>query len=209
MSSLPSFYRISISGPTNSAPADGFVDNMRAEQYLANAVGADGTNESSLDNLPAFTLANSMAKKRGNIRYNEVVAQMGLVGNINISNIVATGASATSSATTFNFDVIIEHGDGSLRTWDETSPGTVLTNPQTVIARTISRALIANVTVQADILDPTANTSVGVLGATRSTPRYGVRYESLIVAPVYSSLSTANSAITVTALYQPNDDANW
>jgi len=204
MTSNPSFYRISISGSSGSAPNDGFVDNLRMEDYLSNSVGADGINESSLDNFsPTVTLTNSLAKRRANIRYNGIVAQMGLVTTIYISNVVAFGANATTPATTFNFDVLVDHGDGSLATWDENNPGTVITNSVAVLARTVSRALIANVTVQADVLDPTANTGTGVLASSKSVPRYGVRYESLSVGPVYSTLTTANAAITVTPLYQP------
>jgi len=193
-------------GANNTAPADGFVDKWTVEQWLANAVGNDGMNEASLDNFPpSFTLADSLAKRRANVRYNAMVAQMGFVGNMYIMNVVATGASATSAPTTFSFNVLVEHGDGSLVTWDETNPGTLITNPEAVLARTVSRALIQNAVVQADVLDPTPMTTVGTYGSTANVPRYGVRYESLTVGAVYNSLTAANSAITVTPLFQPNN----
>ncbi|CAM6054496.1 unnamed protein product [Sphagnum tenellum] len=180
---------------------------MKAEQYLANAIGNDGINEASLDNFQSsFTLTTSLAKRRANVRYTQVVAQLGFIGNMYICNVVASGASAVAAPTTFSFNVLVEHGDGSLQTWDETNPGTVLTDPATVLARAVSRALIQNVVVQADVLDPTPANSIGVLGASKSVPRYGSRYESLAVGPVYNSLTAANSAITVTALYQPASD---
>jgi hypothetical protein len=205
MSSNPSVYYISIAGASGSAPNDGFVDPKKAEQYLANPIGADGINEASLDNFSGFTFANAQAKRRANIRYNEMVAQMGFVGNMYICNVTATGASANTAASTLGFTVYVEHGDGSLNTWDELNPGALLTDPATVLARTISRALVENVVVQADILDPTPRVTEGTYGAVVSVPRYGVRYQSLAVGPVYADLSTANAAITVTPVFQPTE----
>jgi len=204
MTSSPSLYNISIAGTFGPAPSDGFVDALKIERWLANAIGNDGINEASLDNFgTAVTWAASQAKRRANVRYTQIVAQLGFVGNMYVSNISAPGASAIASGSVFSFDVLVEHGDGSLQTWDELNPGTLLTNPATVLARAVSRALISNVVVQADILDPTPNTSVGVLGAANLVPRYGVRYESLAVGPLFASLTSANASIAVTPLYQP------
>ena len=207
MSSSPSLYRVSIAGTTGPAPANGFIDSIRAEKYLAAPVGRDGVNEASLDNLPlSFTFEAALAKRRANLRYTDIVAQLGFIGNMYISNINAPGADASTEASSFTFDVLIEHGDGSLVTWDETAlPAKVLlTNPQTVIKRAISRALIQTLVVQADILDPTPTTTFGVYGATTSVPRYGVRYEKLAVAQLYSTLAAASATVTVTPLVQPS-----
>ena len=194
----PSFYFITITNPGGSAPSDGFIDNTKIENYLANAVGADGMNESSLDNFnPPITLANSQAKARANFRYNSMVAQMGFVGNMYISNTTAVGGSATSDPTSFSFNVAVEHGDGSLMTWDELNANTVITTPAAVLARTISRAMIQNSVVNEMILDPTPKTTFGTYGATVSVPRYGERFENLAVGPLFSSLTTANAAVTV------------
>ena len=203
MSSNPSLYRVTIAGTTGPAPANGFIDRVRVEQYLAAPLGRDGINEASLDNFPlSFTLNDALAKRRANIRYNDVVAQLGFVGNMYVSNVLAPGAGASSEPSSLTFDLFVEHGDGSLTTWDETAlPAKVLlTDPLVVISRAISRALIQTLVVQADILDPTPATTVGVYGATTSVPRYGVRYEKLVVFQLYASLTIASTSITVVAL---------
>lgn len=199
MPTLPSRYHVTIAASNGTAPQDGFIDHRRIEAILASPVGADGRNEASLDNLPPdFTFAKSQAKRRGNVRYDEVVAQLGFVANMYASSIVPGEAS-------FAFDLLVEHGDGSLMTWDETAaPARVLlTDPQAVIQRCVARALVLNTTVRADVLDPTPATSVGVYGATRSVPRFGVRWLTLEVGALYPSLAAATAAVTVTAIDRP------
>ena len=193
-----SFYRVNILGASGSAPGDGFITNLSAEDYLYMANGANSSVISSLDNYPtAFTLANSTAISRANSRYLMLTQQIGLVANGYITNIQAANASDIVVPTGFQFDVYFEQGDSSLRTWDELNPGVLITNAINVIERMVSRALIQNVTVQAEVLDPTANAT---FGTTTSIARYGLRYESLSVGPVYANLALANAAITVTTL---------
>jgi hypothetical protein len=207
MSSQPSCYKITIAGGGSGVPGEGFVDNRSAASYLANAT-ATGNNpvypddETSLDNLPpAFNLAGSFAKKRANIRYNAIVAQLGLICNVYIQDVLTPGASAGAAASSFNFTALVEHGNGSLRTWDEVAPGVLITDPVQVLTRAIARALSRDLTMIAEVLDPTPANSLGVLGASRAVPRFGIRTATLQVGRAFASLAAASSAITIVPVF--------
>lgn len=209
MSSQPSCYKITIaaSGSGTTVPVEGFVDNRSAVQYLANATATGNSpvypsDETSLDNLPAgFNLAASFAKKRANIRYNAMVAQLGLICNVYIQSVVALSASAITAASSFSFTALVEHGDGSLQTWDEVVPGLLITNPVLVLTRAIARALSRDLTMIAEVLDPTPANSLGILGASNAVPRFGIRTASLEVGPAFATLAAAASAVTIVKVF--------
>lgn len=164
MSSSQTLYSITITnGNTNSAPQDGFVDNKRIEDYGLNLISTP----------VSLTLALSKAKRRGNLRYREIINQLSIVGNMYVvDNSFTSDATYHTEATSFAFQVIVEHGDASLTTPDELNAGQFLTGAA-CITRCVARALINDMQRQTDFFDPTNATSTPV--GTTSVTRYGTR----------------------------------
>lgn len=181
--SLTTNYLISIANSTGAAPANGFVDNMKIEQYIA--AGSSPT-----------TYLQSQAKERANVRWQFTVEQILRMANCYPSQMIATGASATAEANPFVFHVEVERGDSVLQTPDENNAGVTLTG-LAALKRCVARALIEARTTNRDILDPTLGTTPG--NSTQAA-RYGIRVETLVIGPAAANLTAAESLITVTAL---------
>jgi hypothetical protein len=194
MASSVQCYSISINNSnTNSSPSDGFVDNKTVEQYEV------GT---GLETTPSgLTLTLTKAKRRGNVRWRNIIQQLGLVGNCYVpTNTINNGsATAKTEGTSFAFQVYAEHGDASLITADELNPGQFLTSI-TCLARCVARALIADVFQEIDVYDPTSADSIGTFGATTSVPRFGSHIyaaSAFEIGAYESDLATAQGFVTV------------
>ncbi len=163
MASSQTLYSITITnGNSNSAPKDGFVDNLKIENY----------NVSLVTTPVSLTLALAKAKRRANIRYREIINQLAIVANTYVvDNAITSDATYHSEATSFTFLIIIEHGDACLTTPDESNPGQFLTGTA-CITRCVARALTNDMIRQEDFLDPTDTTSTA---GTTSVIRYGTR----------------------------------
>lgn len=189
---LATFYTVVITAPaSNTPPGDGFVDPTRVEYYLTD-----------LANPPAsFTLAASEAKRRANLRYSFMVAQLGLMANIYIDNVVAAGADASTPPTTLTMIIEIERGDGVLVTRDELNPPAVLMGTA-ALARCVARALMENQTLEIDVFDPTKTTTTGPYGNTPAI-RFGSRIMPLVIGPLSDNLADAQTMVTVTTTPPP------
>lgn len=198
MASSIQAYNITVTnGNTNSTPADGFIDSKKIENYVA-----------SLETTPmSLTIALCKAKRRGNVRYNEMIRQIQLMANCYVDplTIAATGASALLEASAFTFQIWAEHGDGSLITADENNAGQFLTSTA-AITRCIARALTSDLFKQIDIVDPTSADTLGTPGSTTSAPRQTIRIlpdaanTILEIGAYANSLSAAAAMISVTSL---------
>jgi hypothetical protein len=194
MASSVQCYSITINNSnTNSAPSDGFVDNTTVEKYEAS---------SGLETTPAgLSLILTKAKRRGNVRYRNIIQQIGLVGNcyVPFNTIVATGGTAKVEPSAFAFQVYAEHGDASLITADELNPGQFLTST-TCLARCVARALISDSFQEIDVYDPTSADSIGTFGATTSVPRFASHIyasSAFEIGAYEADLATAQSFVTV------------
>ena len=229
MPSSTSLYSITITnGNTNSAPDDGFVDNLKIENYnlyldtsfftasisgttmtvsiiqsgnlevgqlidgsgvtsgtvitaLGTGTGGVGTytvNHSQTVSSEAMTSSTGLtyalceAKRRGNVRYREIINQLAIITNAytyeqknSTGPYTISDATALTEATSFQFWIIVEHGDPSLITADELNPGAFLYSTD-CIQRCVARALIADIFQKIDIFDPTASLSTGTYGST-------------------------------------------
>lgn len=174
-------YRVSIAaaGLGGAAPADGFIDNTKVSEYVA----AGGT-------LPA-TVALHMAKERGNSRFQTLVWALNNQSNASITNIVATGGAADTAPTVFQFDVTFERGDDAIANEGQTSDAAV--------TRIVARALMVARMDRTDYFDPTQSAAKGDNAPNQAARRLDV-VDDLAVAALTASLSTAETAITVTAL---------
>lgn len=195
---LSTLYTVTISAPSSNAPpSDGFVDPTRIEYYL-----------DDLANPPAsFTLAASQAKRRANLRYAFIIAQLGLMANIYVEEFVATNADASTAPSAVTFNIEVERGDGSLATHDETNPPAVLLGVDALV-RCIARGMMENQTLEIDVFDPTKTTTTGPYGSTPAV-RFGTRIMPLVVGPLATNLAAAQATITIISVPQgtfPTDD---
>src|ERR1044072_2936926 len=110
-------YSIAINNPGSvSAPGDGFIDNLRVEDY--------GT---ALSPTPSGLDADgAAAKRRGNWRYRGRINQLGLGTNCYVDhNSLPTSTEPSPNATvkaeggSFTFQIYVGHGAASLVTHDE------------------------------------------------------------------------------------------
>ena len=181
--SLSTFYKVTIAGVNNAAPADGFIDNMTIEQY-----GAAGSN--------ATTFAQTTTKERGNLRFEFLQQQIQLEANVYISNTSSPGGSATAAPSSFVFTAEIERGDSVLFTRDELNNAAPLTGTA-ALKRWIARALCEGRVTIRMIYDPTMGTTPG---NSTQYARFGVREVQLEAAKLYNNLTSAEASITVVAL---------
>lgn len=190
------YYSVSIlNSITGSTPADGFIDSKRIENYYSSASYLLETTPSSFTNLL------SLAKRRGNIRYHEIIRQLQLVSNFWIDPNTLTGTSGTSlvEPTVFSFQMVAPSGNWV--TANESIVGTTLSGAL-CIKRCIARGLTADIFRQADIFDPTSAVSLPATNA--SVPRYGTRINvasSFEIGPYASSIAAAEALITVGLLH--------
>jgi len=139
------------------------------------------------------TFANSTAKERGNQRFVSMIAQLQLMANCDLVEIVATGANANTAPSKFEFDLVFEHGDSVLVTNDESNPGEVLTGID-AIKRCIARMMIEDREDFSDIYDPTESTTPT---NDESIPRVGVRIAHMITGQLVNNLTSGEENITV------------
>lgn len=194
MASSVQAYQVTLTnGNTNSSPSDGFVDNKKVENYGVN-----------LATTPVgWSLTTSKAKRRGNLRYIEIINQLSMVANCYVDpNSFDSDATAIAEATSFAFQIYAEHGDASLVTEDELNPGEFL-NGTDCITRCIARALNADLFKEIDVFDPSSADSIGTLGATTSVPRFGSHIyaaSAFEVGAYEADLATAEGFVAVAAI---------
>lgn len=175
------YYTVTLSPPgTNVAPADGFVDNTRVETYLASTYPA------------GFSYADSMAKRRANMRFKSITQQIGLMTNIAMIKIMAPGATSQSGPSSFSMVCQIERGDPALVTIDELHPGITLFGAA-ALTRTVARGIMLTFSDNLDVYDPTL---VAARGNPNLANRIGVRVMPFVVSPYVADLATAESTIT-------------
>jgi hypothetical protein len=180
------FYNVAITALTGSTNGGGFIDNKKIEHHMLTDDGPSDADE-------------SRDKERANIRFDTMVAKLGLLGNLYMSNVVATGANSTTDASSFTFTVESEHGDSTLYTEDENNSGVYLTG-NAAIKRSVARALIIDRNDFGDYYDPTMSNAVVNSGETVSAVRVGTRIEHVIAGALANSIANAEAAITVTKI---------
>lgn len=194
MASSVQAFRVTITnGSGGGAPADGFIDHLKIEQYGLNL----NTTPMGLD------LNACKAKRRGNVRYLEMINQLQMVANCYVDpNSYTSDATESAEANTYVFHLYAERGADSFVTADELSPGDTLTGDD-CIKRCIGRALIADLFKQIDVVDPTSATTFGVKGSGTSVVRFGVRIylaDDFEIGSYAPDLATAEAQIAVLAI---------
>lgn len=174
-------YRVVISatGLGDAGTGNGFIDHKKVAQYVAEG----GT-------APTST-GQSIAKERGNSRYETLVGTISMVSNVAITNQVATGGLATADPTAFQFDAFFERGDAAIGT--EGLTGTA------ALKRLVARALMTARTDRTDYFDPTTSAAKGDNAPTLAARNADV-VADVVVAALTTDLSTAESKITVTEI---------
>ena len=178
------YYNVTITSLTGlGSDGGGFIDNKTIEQYMA--AGSTPT-----------TVAQSIDKERANIRYGRMIGKLGMMANLYVSNIAATGANAIAAPTSFNFTLESEHGDGPL----STISNAVVYTGNAAIKRCIAHSLIENFYETGDYYDPSISNGITANGTFQTAPRVGVRIERMTSNAVANSISVAEAAITVTKI---------
>lgn len=181
------YYNVTINAILGAGPnGGGFIDNRRVETYMVSG------------SSPA-TLAQSITKERANIRYERIIGKLGLMANLYISNVVASGANSITAPTSLSFRVESEHGDAPLVTADELNEGELLTGAD-AIKRSIARVFIENHHEMGDYYDPTPIAAIVPSGANVSAPRVGNRLERITAGALANSIQNAEAVITVTSV---------
>jgi hypothetical protein len=192
MPSSQTLYLITITNSLGGvAPSDGFIDDQQIDNYAVNLVSTPAS----------LTYLLSQANRRGNLRYREIINQLSLVSNCYIvrDTIVKPSATYHTEATSFAFQIIVEHGDASLSTPNESVPGTFLTGVA-CLKRCVARALTVTLTRTVDVFDPTNSTPLSGFG-TASVTRGGDTIASgFVIGPYAMNLAAAEagSVIAVT-----------
>lgn len=180
-----SYYRVTINNSLgNTSPSDGFVDFNNVSDYIS----IDQTN-GVYKNLPT-SLQTSLAKTRGYVRYQKIVDNLNFNQNtLAIIDMIATGATVNTEATTIAFTVIYDKPD-YLTTADETTTGNILTGTA-CIRRWIARALTQNLAFNQMVFDPTLTINPNVVK--------GYEVIKLSVGQ-YGVLAACENVITVTQI---------
>lgn len=190
------YYQVVIDALTGSAPADGFINNLTPKSYITPGSGSTYDMEVGWPT----DLNGALASARGNLRWEAVLQQLSsVVTPFAVTNVVPTGANATTPATSMNFTVVYDRPD-YLYAYDEANPGTMLYN-EDAITRWIARALMENINSNIPVLDPTPFTSPNV--------HYGESIRMVNAGPLAANLGAAEAAITVTPITATSGSTFW
>lgn len=177
---MPTYYRLTINNATGPAPSDGFIDNKRLEQYMAEG------------SLPTSADA-SIAKERANLRFQRLIFNLQFSGNVYVNNIEAIGADANTEPTSISMTLVCERGDEPFIIEDTLNPGTFLRGPD-ALARKAAETLAYRFDRAADYYDPTDQETIGNL---IDAPRYGNRIDQIEVGAATPDLATAIALVTI------------
>jgi hypothetical protein len=183
---LNTFYQVTItnSGLATSNTASGFVDHLKAEDYMA------------LGQTPS-TLQAGIDKERGNVRFKNVVEKLQSMGTIYYSNANAVGATVNTAATSFTMTLLVEHGDSSLITRDDANAKVEITGTD-ALKRCIARGLTEErLNWNAEVIDQTKSAGFRDGAQANAIARVGSRVMLIDVGALTNSIVTAESAITV------------
>jgi hypothetical protein len=174
-------YRVVISatGLGDAGTGNGFIDHKKVAQYVAEG----GTAPTSV--------GQSIAKERGNSRYETLIGTLSMASNVAITNQTATGGSAIADPTAFQFDVFLERGDDAIANEGLTGAA--------ALKRLVARALLIARTDRTDYFDPTTSAAKGDNAPTLAARNADV-VADVAVGALTTVLATAETAITVTAL---------
>lgn len=175
-------YRVEITSLVLPDEGNGFVDNLRLEDYRT----ADPLDE-------AASLDAALEKERGNMRWAEIRQRTSThISPVDIKDIEAPGATANTAPTSFAFTLVYDRED-YVYAYDELNPPEVLYGPD-ALKRLVAVALASDVTSSTIVLDPTP-----VQGTPQSSA-YGESIRKVTAAKVAADVLAAEAAITVTKL---------
>lgn len=147
------------------------------------------------------TYAGSKAIARSNMRYNAIIDQLSLLAGFDITNIEVTGRGQNTAATSIEFVLTFHRNSSSyLKVEDSANPGTFLYGLDAA-KRMIAKALSTDYNQNYSYWDPTVRvTRTNTNTTTQTTPPRGFIFESVDATKLYSSISAAEAAITITEI---------
>lgn len=167
---------------TVDADQGGFIDPQSVTQYGLK---------------PGLTFAQCMDKKRGNMRWNDIVESLSLSANAFIDNITTPGAAVDTAPTSVSFEVsYVAAGNPSI-----VRDNVVLLGVDAV-KQMIAEALITTSFDQCEVFDPTMTDPIdsvyhfqGVIAAHLAC---GPRFMVLDIGKLANDVTSAKSHISVT-----------
>lgn len=171
------------------------------QPWVINSGNAQSNMGFTVGNFGGFpsTLANSQAKERANMRWNQVINEVESVSTPNFwGNIIRSGNIANVATDTISFTIGVEQPD-YLRTvalTTEPDSGTVFVGTA-AIKRSVARALTANMISNRKVFDPTLD-NFGT-GCNRANP---AQIQSITAAGIdtVANITIVESNITVTQI---------
>lgn len=160
-------YRVSIDLPVGlTAPRDGGLDNRNSRQHYP------------LSGWPS-TIDASTAKVRGNIRWRQMILDLGRAAVCRMSDITPVGGSSDTSPTSIAFTLIYDRDD-------YVREGSLTGGP--AIVRQIATSLTRTVAMVTTVVDATTPDAINDILTT------------VVAGPLFTDIATAEWAITVTLL---------
>ena len=174
----PVFYYVTITdggGLASAGDADGFYDPVKSELHA----------------VKPTTYANSLKKERANMRYDFLIEQLSLRGNVvEVLDDVAVGSSGDNDPTAMNLTIVYDN-PANVITEDELNPGTFLTG-QAAVTRMAARSMLYDITKVREVFDPAANNSAKIERITAEALAPG--------ASISAKLAVAEAQITSTEI---------
>ena len=175
---------------------------LQYEVTITGAVDPDRDEKlaGTFSGMPA-TYAGSKDIARSNMRFHAVIDQLSLLALFNMTDIEVTGRTKDAAASSITFTITYHRDRPSyLKVEDVNAPGTFLEGADAV-KRMIAKALSTDYNQNYSFWDPTVRvTRTNTNTTTQTTPPRGWAYEMVDATKLYSSISAAEAAVTVTEL---------
>lgn len=183
------YFLVTLTPTTASAPSDGFVDNLTVQDYISYSSDNDDMGEgwpSSADN--------AIAKARANMRWLNIIGRVTTtISPIDIKVTTNTGGSSDAAPTAFEF-VVVTDRPNSIVIDDVNNPGTTLVGADAV-KRFVEMALTDEFSKNCLVILP-QNVSDSA-GSDTPKAHYGESVQVVTAGALAADLATAESLVTV------------
>lgn len=176
-------YKVTITPYTVSgATQGGFLDNVLVQQYGL---------------IPGLTFAQCQDKRRANLRWGDIIEALSFEANPNFQNIQAIGATVSTPATSFYFEVYYTAAG-----MPATYRNGVRLEGQDCIKQWVAEALVNDTKDQCEVFDPTMTDEIQEKfhadGVVESHIAVGPRFLILDIGRLADTIDAAKANITVT-----------
>lgn len=168
---IPAYYRVEIDATNlgGTAPADGFIDDQRGEEYVPFP---------STDDF-------GLAKERANMRYLEIIQQVSsLISPTHVLDIVKPSADGDTEATAFDFTLVYDRPE-----FVQIDPGSGLLEGADAVKWWVANAISSDIIANTQVFRPLTQTGGALQDA--------FRVEVVTAEKLAADIASATSEITV------------